>query len=370
MRKNELPPNLPIGSGHEIAEEREKLKLPAVEVKNSVVFANPAFKENAPFDVVLGKPTKLGLFFTPEPGAHEGERVIEPKLLPEEGKTRSGLVASVVFRDRDGNLWRDVDAKGIGVTRYYGSKNVEVENVYDTSEEADELKAKGLVDYNYAIGDSQMAERLLKAGIRTYRVIGITLLEEIVIEENDGTIKKIPIKEAEERGMIPKGMQPVAEIRAFGTKERIYSVSSGGRERAEAALKDAKLLVAQELGIKPDEFSTADYLEWFAKTLGKEVAKLHKLKLVHIYLTYHNIALDCRIVDLDSVDKEGSDDNHIYSRDIYSVKDSLWGLVHVIRRINIAEVSQLQNVEYYQDLFKKSYDEELALKKRGARREK
>jgi len=363
MKENEPPPNLPFGSGHEIVEEREKMKLPAVEVKNSVVFANPAFKEGAPFDVVLGKPTKLGVFFTPEPGAHEGERVMEPKLLPE-GKTRSGLMGSAIFRDRDGNLWRDVDAKGIGLV------SGTVENVYNISDKPDELKAKGLVDYNYAIGDSQMAERLLKAGIRTYRVIGITLLEEIVIEENDGTIKKIPIKEAEERGMIPKGMQPVAEIRAFGTKERIYSVSSGGRERAEAALKDAKLLVAQELGIKPDEFSTADYLEWFAKTLGKEVAKLHKLKLVHIYLTYHNIALDCRIVDLDSVDKEGSDDNHIYSRDIYSVKDSLWGLVHVIRRINIAEVSQLQNVEYYQDLFKKSYDEELALKKRGARREK
>jgi hypothetical protein len=245
-----------------------------------------------------------------------------------------------------------------------------VENVYNISDKPDELKAKGLVDYNYAIGDSQMAEKLLKAGIRTYRVIGITLLEEIVIKRGeDGTVKKIPIKEAEERGMIPKGMQPVAEIRAFGTKERIYSVysSSSGKERAEAALKDAKLLVAQELGIDPEKFSTPEYLEWFAKTLGKEVAKLHKLKLFHNYLSNHNISLDCRIVDLDSVDKANSDRSYFEDTDYAGT--SLLELVEGIGD-NTTEGNELQSKEYYKRLFNDSYEAELALKKRGARQEK
>ena len=43
------------------------------------------------------------------------------------------------------------------------------------------------------------------------------------------------------------------------------------------------------------------YLFWFAETLGKNVGLLHAHHYSHNYLSPHNITLDARIVDLDSV---------------------------------------------------------------------
>jgi len=43
-------------------------------------------------------------------------------------------------------------------------------------------------------------------------------------------------------------------------------------------------------------------LEWFAKTLGENLAKLHNAGYFHGYVSEHNVTLDGCIVDLDSVD--------------------------------------------------------------------
>lgn len=60
-------------------------------------------------------------------------------------------------------------------------------------------------------------------------------------------------------------------------------------------------IVAQELGKDPAEFSKKEYLTWLAETLGINVARMHNSGWFHGYLTTHNITLDGRITDLDSV---------------------------------------------------------------------
>lgn len=364
MRDRELP----IGSGHEIIEEREKLKLPAVEVNNSVIWSNNAFKGTLPFDVTLGRPMKLGVFFTPNPEKHEGERTMQLQLLPEQEATRSGLAGSVIFKDKDGNMWRDVDVKGIGKIQFYGAGLwPEVQSPSHEKSYQDELEAIGLEDFNHAERNRIMAERFLKASIRTYRTIGMSLLEEIIDDDGD----KISIEEAKERGMIPRDMQPVAEMRAFVTKERIGGIHGGSQtaERWNAALQDAKMLVTQELGIKPEEFSNRKYLEWFAKTLGEQIAKLHKLGLAHNYLSAHNITLDCRIIDLDSVDTAGDENTtpeRNRERDTPTAENSLAQLIgNVLGRSMI----NTPTGDTYLSLFKRSYTEEMA-KKQSTRKKK
>ena|SRR3989344_2830880 len=69
----------------------------------------------------------------------------------------------------------------------------------------------------------------------------------------------------------------------------------------------------------------ADYFDWFTKTMAVNVARMHNKNWVHGYLTPHNITLDARIVDLDSVEtmsevkqrvRAGEDTNKSFNEDI------------------------------------------------------
>ena len=54
MDKFEKPKNLPLGTGETFAQERAKETLPALEVKNTVLWVNPAFKDTMPFKIEQG----------------------------------------------------------------------------------------------------------------------------------------------------------------------------------------------------------------------------------------------------------------------------------------------------------------------------
>ena len=98
-------------------------------------------------------------------------------------------------------------------------------------------------------------------------------------------------------------------------------------------------MVAQELGRDPNEFNEWEYLRWFSRTLAENVARMHKAGFIHGYLTGHNITLDCRIVDLDSVvpgpkitSAESMQQNFLrgtdytldpYRKDFYSARENL-----------------------------------------------
>src|SRR3989338_1089236 len=358
---------LPIGSGHELASKRREAILPALEVKNTVIWKNPAFPE-LPFNIQLGKQTQLGVFFTANPAVYTNEKVRTPAIMPEYQKGRSGLMGSVVFQDREGHLWRDVDAKGIG--------HVEGKKILPVSQEAsmgDSRKYLGLCDYEFAERDRNYSEKFLKAGIRTHRVVAIIDLEELI----DETGGKISLDETRKRNIIGEDMHPVIQVRAFGTKERIDYLrreDNSDPARPKTAFQDAKALVAQERGIPPKNFSDKQYLAWFAETLGQQVAKIRKLDLYHGYLSPHNITLDCRIVDLDSVattkehllseDREGLSANDLYTLDLDEAGQSLNVLHRVVRDLSPNLPLRAEDLIA---LYIKSYEAELS--RRGQKRQ-
>jgi hypothetical protein len=125
-------------------------------------------------------------------------------------------------------------------------------------------------------------------------------LEEIIY---DG--KPISILKAKIGKIISRNMKPVLEIRAFGTHSRFVDVfQSNSKEKANLLIEDARLLVAQELGLDPKDFSRLEYFKWLARTVGKNLALMRKNGWVHKYLGQgHNITLDGCFMDFDSVEK-------------------------------------------------------------------
>src|SRR3989338_4439362 len=168
MSSIEKPKNLPLGTGKEFLEKRKELTLPALEVKNTVLWVNPAFKNTMPFKIELGKQTNLGIFFTPLSEEDVPKNARHPKIMPEDIVGRSGLEGSVIFQDKDGHFYRDIDLKGIGKflrsrQEYYVSP---VEKDMENSQ-----KAKGLMDREFAERDKLYSEKFLQADIRSHRVL-------------------------------------------------------------------------------------------------------------------------------------------------------------------------------------------------------
>jgi hypothetical protein len=210
---------------------------------------------------------------------------------------RTAFAGQVVFRDRDGNFYRDLDVKGIGyIGSSYSGDRLKAGAVERPGPMGEPGTAHGIATRSHITNDRNFSEMFLRVGIRTYRYIAITELGEIVDEGG----RKISIQEAINRGIIDEETQPVIALRAWGTRMRIEDLRD--TSDCEKNIEDARILVAQELGKKPSEFTQEEYLKWFVSTLGEQVAKMHRRGWRHKYLTEHNITLDCRIVDLDSVE--------------------------------------------------------------------
>lgn len=318
---------IPVGSPRELREKA--VKLPAVEVKNRVLWVNPAFNGKLPFDLptetelnAAGKEgkeisTKLGVFLTPAKLESSGLEVEEKGLNMEItlGHNRSGLLGRVIFKDDEGRLYRDVDVKGVGCT-FGGVLMIDI--CTESVRKKDETNAYGILNLQDAYKDRDSTEAFLEKGIRTHRAVAIISLKEIVDENGN----KISIKEAKRRGILHEGQKPVLEIRAYGTKMRIADA------REKTAVEDAMRLVAQELERAPKTFGEREYFAWFAETLARQVARMHKNGWVHQYLTNHNITLDARVTDLDSVTAIGSMDEatkkSLMSDDLLDAKGALF----------------------------------------------
>lgn len=346
-RPSQKDRQLPIGKGKDFIHEREKLSLPAVEVKTSVHWTNPAFEGHLPFIL-----EKLGMFFDLSKNTENKAKVI---ITPEMFTGRSGMVGGVIFRDQEGHLYRDVDRKGMGLykktePRYMGGYETALIG-QAASLPPDEVS--GLLDLPDAEYDRDRAEEFLSVGIRTTRTLAILLLQEVVGQEGEA----ISIYRARQQGIVPSNFIPVIEIRAFGTRERISSIAKvfGSDQmdtRGQAALEDAKYLVAQELGKDPDIFPMQEYLSWFARTLGEQVATMHRLKKVHLFLHDQNITLDSRIVDLDSIRTTGDEDE--YKADVYAASYSLSTLC----RYALNQPPR-ETIEEYGRMFNEAYQTEL-----------
>jgi hypothetical protein len=269
-------------------------KLLSVEVKNEVLWVNENME--LPFNIEEGQSNRLGMFLTPDSRSHLYDSSYHLEMVPRH--RRSGILGRVIFKDKDGRLYRDVDLKGVGYSRGYDSVYVSRPEIGEDPSYPDGTKSLGILDRAYAENDIKMAEKFLKAGIRTYRPIALIKLEEII----DGGGNKIPLEEAKKRKMIKEDDEPVVEVRAFGTRARIADLSGIDSRRRDILIEDAVRLAAQERGIDFKAFSKRDYLVWFIENLAVSVARMHDKNWIHGYLTTHNITLDARIVDLDSVE--------------------------------------------------------------------
>lgn len=276
-----------VNNGIEV-EEKIPETLPAVTVDNNVTWINEEFE--LPFKIEKGKPTELGLFFTPDP---KEEKIKNIEVMRRHN--RSGILGRVIFKDAQGRLYRDVDLKGIGfVSTFPGSKGI----IVRPPEKMKNYQTRGIADKYDVENDKGVTEQFLQEGVRTYRIIAITELKEIIDKFGD----KISIDTAKKTGLIKKDDEPVVEIRAFGTRTRIADLIRATPQEKEGFIGDAMKLVAQERNIEQTSFSKEDYLSWFVETMAVNVARMHNKNFVHGYLTDHNITLDARIVDLDSVE--------------------------------------------------------------------
>lgn len=348
-------PQLPTGEAGKLAEAvskswNEHLLLYS-QVKNKVLKVNSGFEGTLPFKLEEGKPSPLGLFA-------EANFKEKPRELPEDKQAletwqrhqRSALLARVIIRDRDGRLYRDVDLKGGGYIEY--GKVVRIGGSYGGGK-------GGLLDINSAFLDWQMSEKFLRVGIRTHRVLAVIDLKELIVEG-----KKVTVEKARKMGGIfsehEEKFQPVIAVRAFGTKTRIGDLygSSINKEEAKLLQEDAKKLVSQEIGLKKI-LSDDAYLEWFAKTLGHNLGLMHRKGWLHGYISKHNITLDCRIVDLDSINNvtKNKKDTEKRLKEIADARKVLTLLS------NTFEESALRWPDYC-NLFYQSYDAAFSLQKK------
>jgi hypothetical protein len=306
---------LQIGKAADL--EAQKETLPAVEVKNHVTWINPNFPE-LPFDIQEGKPTKLSMFLMPSPA--DGEKIQHREVSRHH--LRSGIVGRVVFRDKTGLLYRDVDAKGSGRLQWSESDINKLVVMPIEKRQSEPGEYGGLLEASAAKTDAEMAEYLSGIGVRTHRALAISALEELI--DKDG--KKISLDEARKEKIISEEFQPVIEARAFGTKARIGEIrtrddaSPRMRKRSGLLLEDAQVLVAQELGKSTEEFGREEYLEWIADTLGHNLALIHNDGWWCQYLGMgHNVTLDGRFTDFDSLEKVEDEDPG--SREVLFGKD-------------------------------------------------
>lgn len=262
-------------------------RIPTVAVDNEVVWVNEEIL--LPFKIELGTRCNLGIFLSP---TDIGDAL---PLTGMKKHGRSGLVARVVFKDKDGRLYRDVNAKGAG-----GIQDEE-DGTYSVVPlgygEEMETGSYGISDWQYAEQDRVKSEFLLKKGLRTHRTIAILKLKELLTY--GGT--KISVEDAQELGYLNEGEQPVIQLRAYGTQARIDNAS----DQEFALTKDAIALVGQEIGRK--NLEVTEYLRWFATTLGEQIAIMHTWNHCHRFLIGHNVTLDCRITDLDTAGAFTSD---------------------------------------------------------------
>lgn len=313
-------------------------------VQNKVISVNPEIY--SPLNLVEGESSPLGIFASQPIPLYSREKSDLSLLLVEawHRHTRSALLGRMLFADKEGRVYRDVDLKGAG--------EIDVPEFGNLQTFVNAPGAKkgiqgfgGLMNKKAALVDYENSEDFLRVGIRTHRVIGIIKLEEILFRGQKLSFDDV----MRMRHGAEYVFEPVIQVRAFGTKARVSDLKLGV---GLVHIADAKKMVAQELG-RETPLTDAQYLEWFAKTLGKNVGIMHSNEWVHPYLTDHNITLDCRIVDLDSVETRSDEESR--SRDVLFATTTLDYIVkssHTDSRLHPTK---------YTAMFYQSYDRTLAM---------
>lgn len=275
----------PIGQGQLLNQRAEK--LPAICVDNKVVWINPNI--NAPFQLELGKKCDLGLLFL-----MRNTNGKQPSFFPEirDGHNRSGILGRVVISDRQGNLYRDIDLKGLNM---FG---------YTICEDGRENAPRGLLDYSPAVSEAKITEKLHSDGIPTYRVIAIMELHQLI----DGASQPREVDWFKRQNIIRPDRTPVVSVRAFFIKTRLADIdyldldgTNYARNQVSPQFLDGLSLINQQHHLALDPQNPLSYLKWVAKTAGARLALFQRKGWCHGSLSQHNITFDARIADCASV---------------------------------------------------------------------
>ena len=351
------------------------------EVKNTVIKANPNFY--LPFNLKLGEPSPLGLFA--ESRFYEKPGIMQPgkhALECQHGHNRSAILGRMLFQDANGRVYRDVDLKGIGAVSDSNKELVDHKvNIRNPGAHLDTGNYEGLLSRHIALHDYKMTEEFLRRGIGTCRILGVIELQEIIATrpsksdqplpprvftvENVFELSKDPywlpeklsLKEAFDEGIIAKDFHPAIEVRAFSIKSRISDIVNhfGWGVMGESGLlmlNDAKKLISEELGLKKTMSSTA-YLEWFSKTLGRNMGLMHRNGWEHHYLYGgHNITLDGSIVDLDGVRPLEGTKRRLDEQACVEYAT----LPHFCEAVTLSKERNAREIMHFTDVFRKSYE--------------
>lgn len=321
MQKLETRPALPVGDGDKLERRTVRNKgertLLFAPVRNRVLMVNPQI--HAPLRLIEGEPSPLGLFAVRENSRpSEGEVALEIMNHHQ----RSALLTRALFSDSEGRIYRDIDLKGTGVV--FTDEDIQARVGAPGGRYKGLESMAGLLERDFALHDYKLSEEFLRIGIRTHRVIGIIRLLEVLSDGERISLYGNSKFRVLSRGIIGSGhFRSVIQVRAFGTKARVEDISD------DLLYEDAKKMVSRELGYKRTMIDSA-YLYWFAKTLGTNIGIMHRNGWTHRYLTKHNVTLDCRIVDLDSVGYESSGRR----RDLMQARNTISILAHYRKRSN------------------------------------
>ncbi len=165
----EFPSNkVPLGEAKKLNDAKNTWST--TETKNEVVWVNNQI--DFPFKINVGERTNLAALLSLD---KSDTREVEL----EKDHTRSAILGRVIFRDKQGNFYRDVDLKGIGLSIW-----VDGIPIGTTTDDIDKPRLRpgevpGLQRIEAAHYEADFAEKLVKIGIRTSRVIAIARLDEI-----------------------------------------------------------------------------------------------------------------------------------------------------------------------------------------------
>ncbi|MFH1199575.1 MAG: hypothetical protein V1708_00750 [Candidatus Micrarchaeota archaeon] len=171
------------------------------------------------------------------------------------------------------------------------------------------------------------AEILSARGLRTEIPLFAVRLDEIPVDAGGENHELISIAKAKERGVLSNKGEPVVLARGLGVPYRtnhLRLLKRGRSARLRLLGETFSFLNAERRWQAKNgqehaaaEFSLQrphDYLAWFAKTLGKNLALLHSLGYIHSNLDPlvenkppSNVCLDCRIIDLDTLKRVNPD---------------------------------------------------------------
>lgn len=276
--------------------------FPTVLVANRVLWVNPNVQ--TPYFLREGESSELGVFLV-NPQYRLGMGV----LAVDHCHGRSGLLPQIPMTDTRGITYHDTDLKGVGFIRPSLQEPIYITPIEIRNEEA----TSGLWRMEKAFRERNITEDLIGVGMRTYRLAAIIELLEIALP--NGLI--ITVVNAKRRGMMHADETPVIGLRVYRNRERVENPDSDKRE----CLQKAKERIANELNAN---LSWLEYVKWFARTLGTNLAQVHNHGYWHGFLNDHNVTLGAEIVDFgygNYADRKRLEDHSIGARVTLMVDD-------------------------------------------------